>query len=238
MSAYLIGYGERGWFGNQEIYFSSFIRAVKGELNPEGALAGEGQRRVSHRQRPVVSATMTDRDIILVASGDSRLSANQVCWPAQAELEATVTATFAALGQRVVRGHPIDAAKGHGFIDGQAHGIEVFRLIDPAAPLVVAEAVWQYSSHVLAGLTRHRGPILTLANWSGQWPGLVGLLNLNGSLTKAGIPDSTIWSEDFSDDFARGFIAEWMTHWSCDPQHLARTRPSRRHLRPRLRRGS
>jgi beta-N-acetylhexosaminidase len=36
--AYLIGYGERGWFGNQEIYFSSFIRAVKGELNPKGRL--------------------------------------------------------------------------------------------------------------------------------------------------------------------------------------------------------
>lgn len=38
VSAYLIGYGERGWFGNQEIYFSSFIRAVKGELNPKGRL--------------------------------------------------------------------------------------------------------------------------------------------------------------------------------------------------------
>ena len=36
--AYLIGYGERGWFGNQEIYFSSFIRALKGELNPTGHL--------------------------------------------------------------------------------------------------------------------------------------------------------------------------------------------------------
>ncbi len=36
--AYLIGYGERGWFGNQEIYFSSFIRALKGELNPRGHL--------------------------------------------------------------------------------------------------------------------------------------------------------------------------------------------------------
>lgn len=36
--AYLVGYGERGWFGNQEIYFSSFIRAVKGELNPKGRL--------------------------------------------------------------------------------------------------------------------------------------------------------------------------------------------------------
>ncbi len=60
--------------------------------------------------------------------------------------------------------------------------------------------MWQYTSHVLAGLTRHRGPILTLANWSGQWPGLVGLLNLNGSLTKAGIRYSSIWSEDFTDD--------------------------------------
>ncbi|MBC7894042.1 MAG: hypothetical protein H7066_01445 [Cytophagaceae bacterium] len=36
--AYLIGYGERGWFGNQEIYFSSFIRALKGELDPAGKL--------------------------------------------------------------------------------------------------------------------------------------------------------------------------------------------------------
>jgi len=36
------------------------------------------------------------------------------------------------------------------------------------------------------GLRSHKGPILTVANWSGQWPGLVGLLNLNGSLIKAG----------------------------------------------------
>ena len=36
--AYLVGYGERGWFGNQEIYFSSFIRAITGDLNPSGKL--------------------------------------------------------------------------------------------------------------------------------------------------------------------------------------------------------
>lgn len=36
--AYLVGYGERGWFGNQEIYFSSFIRALTGELTPTGRL--------------------------------------------------------------------------------------------------------------------------------------------------------------------------------------------------------
>lgn len=160
----------------------------------------------THRTRRPATA----RDIILVASGDSRLSANRACWPAQAALEDTVTRAFAALGRRIVRGHPVDPASGHGFIDGQARGIEVFRSIDPDTPLIVAEAVWQYTSHVLAGLTRHRGPILTLANWSGQWPGLVGLLNLNGSLTKAGIAYSSIWSEDFSDAFARKAIAAWL----------------------------
>jgi hypothetical protein len=150
------------------------------------------------------------RQICLVASGDSRLSANRVCWPAQAALEATVGRAFARLDAQVVRGHDVDAAKGHGFLDGQAAGIEAFRRIDPAVPLVVAEAVWQYTSHVLPGLSRHRGPILTLANWSGQWPGLVGMLNLNGSLTKAGVSYSTIWSESFDDDFSRRALEQWL----------------------------
>ncbi|MGH7524516.1 MAG: fucose isomerase [Gemmatimonadales bacterium] len=152
-----------------------------------------------------------ERDIVLVASGDSRLPANQACWPAQQALEAMVDRVFAEHGRKVVRGHPDDADRGHGFIDGQAHGMAVFRSIDPEAPLIVAESCWQYTSNVLAGLSKHRGPILTLANWSGQWPGLVGLLNLNGSLTKAGIRYSSIWSEEFTDAFARDAIAQWLT---------------------------
>ena len=51
---------------------------------------------------------------------------------------------------------------------------------------MVAETVWQYSHHVLAGLRSHRGPVLTVANFDGTWPGLVGLLNLNVSMTKDG----------------------------------------------------
>jgi len=38
VAAYLIGYGERGWFGNQAVYFESFIKALKGELKPSGRL--------------------------------------------------------------------------------------------------------------------------------------------------------------------------------------------------------
>ena len=36
--AFVVGYGERGWFGNQPIYFDSFIRWVKGEIKAEGKL--------------------------------------------------------------------------------------------------------------------------------------------------------------------------------------------------------
>ena len=146
----------------------------------------------------------------LVASGDSRLPANQTCWPAQAEMEQQIVAAFAIKNFAVKRAHPYDETLKHGFIWNQRMGMNVFRSIPPEAPLIVAVAVWQYSYHVLAGLRNHRGPILTIANWSGQWPGLVGLLNLNGSLTKMGVKYSTIWSEDFTDDFFLKGIRQWL----------------------------
>src|SRR5262245_26860746 len=148
--------------------------------------------------------------VILVASGDLRLSANRVCWAAQQQAEAAVIAAINKLGHSVQRGHPVDPEKGHGFIDSQRYGMEVFRQIPPDAPLLVVEAVWQYSHHVLHGLITHRGPILTVANWSGQWPGLVGLLNLNGSLTKAGVTYSSLWSLDFQDEKFTNGLKQWL----------------------------
>ena len=147
---------------------------------------------------------------VLIASGDLRLSANQVCWPAQEDMEKRVIDAFAKEGMTVVRGHPYNPELKHGFIWSQRMGMDVFATIHPEAPLIVAEAVWQYSHHVLAGLRDHCGPILTVANWSGQWPGLVGMLNLNGSLTKAGINYSTIWSLDFTDEFFLNGIRQWI----------------------------
>ena len=126
--------------------------------------------------------------IYLVASGDLRPSANRQCWQAQHQAEQAVMEAIRREGRQIERAHPYDEARGHGFIDSQKYGNQVFRNIPPEAPLVVCEAVWQYSHHVLPGLVSHRGPILTVANWSGQWPGLVGMLNLNGCLTKAGVP--------------------------------------------------
>jgi L-fucose isomerase-like protein len=148
--------------------------------------------------------------VYMVASGDLRLAANQRCWAAQEEMEQRLGIALQSLGCAVTRAHSYNAEKQHGFLDSQRYGMEVFSGIPPEAPVVVAEAVWQYTHHVLPGLTRHRGPVLTVANWSGQWPGLVGLLNLNGSLTKAGIPYSTLWSRAFDDRFFLDKLEEWL----------------------------
>lgn len=146
----------------------------------------------------------------LVASGDLRLAANQQCWPAQMQMEAQLTAALASLGAEVIRAHGTDEQEGHGFISSQRMGMNIFRQIPRDAPVIVAEAVWQYSHHVLAGLRDHTGPILTVANWSGEWPGLVGLLNLNGSLTKMQVRYSSLWSRDFQDEFFKEKLQEWV----------------------------
>ncbi|HZM06453.1 MAG TPA: hypothetical protein VFC44_25915 [Candidatus Saccharimonadales bacterium] len=154
--------------------------------------------------------SLPSRHAYLIASGDLRLSANQKCWPVQSKMETLLARSIQSEGWNCVRAHPFDPAKGHGFIDSQKMGMEVFRRLDPRAPLIVAESVWQYSHHVLHGLYTHRGPILTVANWSGTWPGLVGMLNLNGSMTKAGIGYSSLWSEDFSDVFFAKGLRQWL----------------------------
>ncbi len=156
-------------------------------------------------------ANLPMKEALLITSGDLRQSANQVCWPAQQELESQLANCFAEQGVTIRRAFPIDPQQEHGFISSQRMGMDIFANIDPDANLVFATAAWQYSHHVLPGLRSHRGPILTVANWSGQWPGLVGLLNLNGCLVKAGVKFSTLWSEHFDDEYFLVRLREWIT---------------------------
>ncbi len=151
------------------------------------------------------------KKVLMAASGDLRQSANETCWPAQEAMESQIVGALTALNVDVERAHPYDPVLRHGFIASQKQGLEIFAKVDPDLPIIVAEAVWQYTNHVLPGLIGHRGPILTVANWSGQWPGLVGMLNLNGSLTKAGVPYSTLWSETFADEPFKQKLGHWLT---------------------------
>ena len=157
----------------------------------------------------------TNQTIQLLVNGDLRITANQNCWEAQKEMELTLTQAVKKAGYSIKRAHPYKADQKHGFIQSQKEGMAVFSKIDPTAPLIIAEAVWQYSHHLLPGLLTHKGPILTVANWSGTWPGLVGMLNLNGSMTKAGIKYSTLWSDDFTDKYFLTRLEKWLKTGKC-----------------------
>jgi L-fucose isomerase-like protein len=141
-----------------------------------------------------------DKTIFLIANGDLRDSANKTCWPEQEKMEKQIMQAFAKRGYVVKRAHAFDTKLGHGFINSQAMGNKVFRNIPEDAAIIVAESVWEYSHHILGPLVgKHKGKILTIANYSGTWPGLVGMSNLNASLLKHGREFSTIWSENFDD---------------------------------------
>lgn len=156
--------------------------------------------------RPVAPS----RTAYLVASGDLRPAANTAGWPTQVELEGFVTDALAEHGWSVRRVPEVDPQTGHGFITSQRMGLQAFQQIPLDAPLIVAEAIWQYSHHVLAGLRTHRGPILTVANFAGRWPGLVGLLGLNAGMAKMGQSYSTLWTVDGTDEWFRDGIAAWV----------------------------
>ncbi|HWM32654.1 MAG TPA: fucose isomerase [Pseudolysinimonas sp.] len=159
--------------------------------------------------RPTPRPALKPRTAWLIASGDLREAANLAGWPVQQQLEADLARVLGDLGWSIVRAHPADPGTGHGFISTQRMGLEVFTQIPPEAPLIVAESVWQYSHHVLAGLRTHRGPILTVANFDGGAPGLVGVLGLNAGLTKMGVAYSTLWSVDFRDEWFLDRMREW-----------------------------
>ncbi|CAN7172120.1 fucose isomerase [Microbacterium sp. LjRoot45] len=173
-----------------------------------------------------MTATITreGRTAYLVASGDLRESANREGWPTQQAMEAALSRTFEAEGWSLVRAHEFDPVKGHGFLDSQRRGMDAFLGIPQDAPVVVAETIWQYSHHVLPGLRFHRGPILTVANFSGEWPGLVGMLGLNAGLRKAGVAYSTLWSEGFDDEWFLDGLRTWMS--------TGRVHPDESHVRP------
>lgn len=154
--------------------------------------------------------TPTENEVLFVTNADLRESANVTCWPTEAKYEALLTEALARLGKTARRAHPVKADKGHGFIAGQREGADIFAGIDPDAPVIVLISAWQYSHHVAPSLVTHRGPVLLLANFDGTWPGLVGMLNLAGSLTSLGRAHSRLWSENFDDAFFMEGLKAWL----------------------------
>jgi len=158
------------------------------------------------------------KDLVLIANGDRRLFANLACQEAQMECERQLREAFADLGYNLVRAHPeIDPGMGHGFIETQAMGADILSRIPKDAPIIVAEAVWQYSNHIAYPLWEWVGPILVASNFDGTWPGLVGAAGLEACLTKYKYGShqkghSFIWShEEFKDKMSKDRLEQWLS---------------------------
>ncbi|MGO9598488.1 MAG: hypothetical protein ACLP7Q_10915, partial [Isosphaeraceae bacterium] len=79
-------------------------------------------------------------------------------------------------------------------------------------PLIGVFVHWCYGPHTTDGVVGKESPLLLASNFSGQWPGLVGLLNTGACLESLGRKFSRVWSdaEDWTADEAfMARLGEW-----------------------------
>lgn len=86
-------------------------------------------------------------------------------------------------------------------------------------PLIGVCVHWFYAPHTTDGVVGKDSPLLLASNFSGQWPGLVGLLNTAASLESVGRSVSRIWT-DASDWSADAGFMDRLAHW-CESGRIA-----------------
>ncbi len=98
------------------------------------------------------------------------------------------------------------------FLTRPHEAIEALGPIDD--PLIGVYVHWVYGPQTTDGVVGKDSPLLMVSNFSGQWPGLVGLLNTGACLESLGRRHSRVWSdaEDWTTDEV--FMAR-LTEW-CD----------------------
>lgn len=87
-----------------------------------------------------------------------------------------------------------------GFLSKPHEAIEKLGPVDD--PIVGVFVHWVYGPHTTEGVVGKDNPLLLASNFSGQWPGLVGLLNTGACLETVRRKHSRIWTDapDFSAD--------------------------------------
>jgi len=93
-----------------------------------------------------------------------------------------------------------------GFLTKPHHAIE--KLGPVQDPMIGICVHWIYGPHTTEGVVGKDNPLLLASNFSGQWPGLVGLLNTGACLESLGRPFSRVWTD--------------APDWTADDAFLAR----------------
>ncbi len=124
------------------------------------------------------------RKIAIFWPGDYRRQPNE--W-ARASIEAATRQMEVALGRLGCTPYRVGD-----FLTKPHEAIEQLGPIDD--PLIGVCVHWFYGPHTTDGVVGKPNPLLLASNFSGQWPGLVGLLNTGACLASVGRAFSRIWT--------------------------------------------
>ena len=117
--------------------------------------------------------------------GDYRTRPNELALPQMTEATAQLEAALDKLGRRHYR---IE-----GFLTKPNETIDKLGPVDD--PMIGVFAHWVYGPHTTDGVVGKDNPLLLASNFSGTWPGLVGLLNTGACLEALGRKFSRIWTD-------------------------------------------
>lgn len=144
------------------------------------------------------------RKIALFWPGDGRARPNELALPSVRAATAQMERALAKLGREPYRVE--------GFLSKPHHAIEKLGPIQD--PMIGICVHWCYGPHTTDGVVGKDNPLLLASNFSGEWPGLVGLLNTGACLESLERPFSRIWTDaaDWSADAAfMARLEEWCT---------------------------
>ena len=149
-----------------------------------------------------------EKRIALFWPGDARSKPNELALPSMREATAQLDRALKKLGRTP---YLVDAPAGvgaparatGGSLEGQGtertflakphESIERLGPIDD--PMIGVCVHWFYAPHTCDGVVGKDNPLLLASNFSGKWPGLVGLLNTGASLEMLNRKFSRLWTE-------------------------------------------
>lgn len=149
------------------------------------------------------------RPVAVFWPGDARAKPNELALPSVEEATRQLERSLERLGRTPYRVT--------GFLSKPHEAIEKLGPIDD--PMVGVCVHWLYGPHTTDGVVGKDNPLLLASNFSGQWPGLVGLLNTGACLESLGRAHSRVWTDapDWTSDEA---FMERLSEW-CETGRVA-----------------
>ncbi len=145
---------------------------------------------------------MNTQKIALFWPGDYRPEPNENALPNIKEATIQLENALKKLGKR---SYHVD-----GYLTRPHESIEKLGPIQD--PMIGVCVHWIYGPHTVDGVVGKDNPLLLASNFSGTWPGLVGLLNTGACLESVGRKHSRVWTsaKDWtSDDMFMSRLEEW-----------------------------